>query len=496
VVPASQRPAAPGDQDESSDPGRYAAIAEAFDTLARRGPPGSSRGYHELISAVTESAVRPGASVLELGSGSGDLLAALEPSEGVGVDVSHGMVELARERHPELRFVLAAGEDLALGQTFDYVVLSDVLPYVDDLLALFKSVAAHSDGETRVVINSYSQLWRPALALLELVGLKRRTPVRNWLTIEDAQNLLQLTGLETVTTTRRILFPLRVPLLSTFLNGVIAPLPVIRHLCLTWWIVARLRPPDEPERLSVSIVVPAKNEAGMIARIVEETPQLGTESELIFVEGGSTDGTREEIERQIGLHPEREIVYLHQTGKGKGDAVRLGFERARNDVLIILDADLTVRPRELPAFVDALACGRAEFVNGSRLVYDLEPGAMRFLNLVGNKFFSLVFSALLGQPVKDTLCGTKALKRSRYEEIAAGRSYFGDFDPFGDFDLLLGATRLGLKIVDVPVRYGSRTYGETKISRFRHGRLLFQMTFFAYRKLKIGIYRPRDPRRR
>ncbi len=182
---------------------------------------------------------------------------------------------------------------------------------------------------------------------------------------------------------------------------------------------------------------------------------------------------------------------LRQAGKGKGDAVRLGFERARYDALIILDADLTVRPQELPAFVDALASGRAEFVNGSRLVYDLEPGAMRFLNLLGNKFFSLVFSALLGQPVKDTLCGTKALKRSRYKEIAAGRAYFGDFDPFGDFDLLLGATRLGLKIVDVPVRYGSRTYGETKISRFRHGRLLFQMAFFAYRKLKIGIYRPR-----
>ena len=490
-MPASRRAAAPGNQAESPVPDRYTAIAEAFDTLAGDSPRGPSRGYHELIGAVTESVVRPGASVLELGAGNGDLLAALEPSRGVGIDVSPGMVGLARERHPGLRFVQAAGEDFELDETFDYVVLSDLLPYVDDLLALFKTVAAHSDGETRIVINSYSQLWRPALALLELVGLKRRTPIRNWLTIEDVWNLLQLTGLETVTTTRRILFPLRVPLLSAFLNGVVGPLPVIRHLCLTWWIVARRRPADEPEPVSVSIVVPAKNEAGMIARIVEETPQLGKVSELIFVEGGSTDGTREEIERQIGLHPEREIVCLQQAGRGKGDAVRLGFERARYDALIILDADLAVHPQELSAFVDALASGRAEFANGSRLVYDLEPGAMRFLNLLGNKFFSLIFSALLGQPVKDTLCGTKALKRRRYEEIAGGRSYFGDFDPFGDFDLLLGASRLGLKIVDVPVRYGSRTYGDTKISRFRHGRLLFQMAFFAYRKLKIGIYRPR-----
>ena len=158
--------------------------------------------------------------------------------------------------------------------------------------------------------------------------------------------------------------------------------------------------------------------------------------------------------------------------------------------LLILDADLTVRPNDLAPFIDALASGRAEFANGSRLVYGVEPGAMRFLNLLGNKAFSLVFTALIGQPVKDTLCGTKALKRSRYEEIAAGRSYFGDFDPFGDFDLLLGASRLQLRIVDVPVRYHSRTYGETKISRFRHGWLLLRMAVFAYRKLKIQIYKP------
>jgi SAM-dependent methyltransferase len=465
-------------------------MSRAFDELAERqpSPRRPSRGYHSLIRAVYESIVRPGASVLEIGSGAGDLLAALEPSDGLGVDVSPQMVELARARHPGLRFELVAGEDLDTGETFDYVVLSDLVPYVDDLLALFRSVAAHSHRDTRVVVNSYSQLWRPVLAVLELLGLKTRTPLRNWLTIADVQNLLQLNGLETVTTTRRILFPLRVPFLSAFLNGVVGPLPIIRHLCLTWWIVARPTPPAEPERLSVSVVVPAKNEAGMIARIVEETPELGTESELIFVEGHSTDGTREEIERQIELNPGREIVYVEQTGTGKGDAVRLAFSQARHDVLIILDADLTVRPAELPAFVDAIATGRAELANGSRLVYDLEPGAMRFLNLLGNKLFSLVFSALLEQPVKDTLCGTKALKRERYEEIAAGRAYFGDFDPFGDFDLLLGAARLQLEIVDIPVRYGSRTYGETKISRFRHGWLLVQMAVFAYRKLKIQIY--------
>lgn len=470
---------------------RYAAVARAFDELApqlsrwRR----RTRGYHDLVSAVHRAVVLPGSSVLAIGSGDGDLLAALDPAAGIGVDVSPEMVELARRRHPQLRFDVGAGEDVELDATFDYVVLSDVLPYVDDLYALFRNVRRHSDDSTRIVIHSYSQLWRPALRLLEWVHLKPRKPLRNWVGPQDVVNFLELTGLEPVTVTKRILLPLRIPLLSAFCNGVLANLWGIRHLCLSYWIVARVRPDGGRRSLSVSVVVPARDEAGMIERIVEETPALGTRSELIFVEGHSTDGTRDEILRQIELHPERDIVYVEQTGRGKGDAVRLGFGRARNDVLMILDADLTVPPGSLPSFLEAIESGRAEFVNGSRLVYEMESGSMRFLNLLGNKLFSGVFTALLGQPVKDTLCGTKALERRHYERIAAGRSYFGDFDPFGDFDLLLGAARLNLKIVDLPVRYRARTYGETKISRFRHGRLLLRMAVFAFRKLKVQIFR-------
>ena len=475
----------------------YEGVARIFDTLATQEARWRkrTRGYHDLVTAVHQSIIQPGSSVLEIGSGSGELLAALAPRVGVGTDVSAGMVALARSRHPELRFELIAGEDAELGETFDYIVLSDVVPFVDDLLSLFRNVARYSRRDTRIVVNSYSELWRPVIAVLELLRLKPRTPLRNWVTHHDVDNLLQLAGLETVTTTRRILLPLRLPVVSAFFNGFLANLWGIRQLCLTYWIVARPVAAEARRKLSVSVVVPAKDEAGMIARIVEEMPALGTRSELIFVEGHSTDGTREEILRQIELHPDREIVYINQEGHGKGDAVRRGFERARYDVLAILDADLTVRPRELPLFLDAIETGRAEFVNGSRLVYGLEPQAMLFLNLLGNKLFSVVFSSLLDQPIKDTLCGTKALERGRYEQIAAGRSYFGDFDPFGDFDLLLGAARLNLKIVDLPVRYQARTYGATKISRFRHGWLLLHMTFFAYRKLKIEIFRKRDSRR-
>jgi glycosyltransferase involved in cell wall biosynthesis len=207
--------------------------------------------------------------------------------------------------------------------------------------------------------------------------------------------------------------------------------------------------------------------------------------EIIFVEGHSTDNTYEAIEQVIREFPDRAMRLFRQPGNGKGDAVRLGFAEARGEVLMILDADMTVAPEDLPRFYDALVSGEGDFINGVRLVYPMAQHAMRFLNLVGNKFFSLSFSWVLGQNIKDTLCGTKVLRKSGYERIAANRAYFGDFDPFGDFDLIFGAAKLNMKIVDMPVRYYERTYGETNIQRWRHGWMLLRMLAFAARRLKF-----------
>jgi glycosyltransferase involved in cell wall biosynthesis len=240
--------------------------------------------------------------------------------------------------------------------------------------------------------------------------------------------------------------------------------------------------------MAVSVVCPCRNEEGHIAQLLERLPELGTDTEIIFVEGGSTDDTRGEIERQRDRYPDRDITLLDQPGKGKGDAVRTGFAVAKHDMLMILDGDLSVRPEDLPRFYRAIADGRGDLINGSRLVYDIEPGAMRFMNVLGNKVFSRLFRVATGQQVKDTLCGTKVLRRRDYERIAAGREYFGDFDPFGDFDLLFGAARINLKIVDMPVRYGARIYGDTNISRWRHGLLLLRMTVFAFWKFKVALF--------
>jgi glycosyltransferase involved in cell wall biosynthesis len=251
-------------------------------------------------------------------------------------------------------------------------------------------------------------------------------------------------------------------------------------------IVARPNAPVRTSRPpSVSVVVPARNETGNIERIFSTLPAIENDSEIIFVEGNSTDNTYLAVEEAIKRHPSVPCRLFKQTGRGKGDAVRLGFAQAKGDILMILDADLTVAAEDLVRFYDAIVSGKGEFINGVRLVYPLEKGAMQLANLFGNKFFGFAFSWLLGQPVKDTLCGTKVLWRSDYEVIAKNRGYFGDFDPFGDFDLLFGAARLNLKIVDMPIRYQERKYGATNISRWRHGLLLIRMVAFALNKIKF-----------
>ncbi len=470
----------------------YAELARYFDDFSavdqswRR----RNRTYHSLIERICRMLVPVGQRVLEIGSGNGDLLASLEPSTGVGIDLSPKMVELARSRHPGIDFRVAEGESVGLRTTFDYVVMSDLVPYVHDLLRLFENIAAHSHRRTRVVINSYNPAWRPLLGLAERLRLKPRKPIRNWVSPSDVCNLLELSGFETLSMTTRILMPKWVPGLSFVLNAFIANVWPFDRLCVSYWIVAR--PAPEPfGELSVSVICPCRNEAGHVPQIVERLPEMGSATELIFVEGNSTDDTREAIERAIEANPDRDISLLAQPGKGKGDAVRTGFAAAKHDVLMILDGDITVPPEDLPKFYRAVVSNRGEMINGSRLVYDMEAGSMRFLNMLGNKAFSRVFRAITGHHVKDTLCGTKVLHRDDYRSIADARSFFGDFDPFGDFDLLFGAARLNLKIVDLPVRYGVRSYGTTNISRFRHGLLLLRMTVFAFRKFRVALFQRR-----
>jgi SAM-dependent methyltransferase len=439
--------------------------------------------YRYMRFLVTE-----GSAVLELGCGIGDLLAALKPSRGVGVDFSPAMIEAAGQRHPKLGFVSGDVEDetviASLPGPFDYIILSDTVGALEDCEATFVLLHRLCHRGTRVIVSYYSHLWDPLLTLGSKIGLRMPQVEQNFLSPLDIQNLLELADFEVVKREWRQLLPRRCLGLGPLVNRYIGTLPVIRTLCLRHYVVARSGEIRAPHPASATIVIPCRNERGNVEPAITRLPALSADDEILFVEGHSRDGTLEEIKRVIAAYPHKDIKVVVQDGIGKADAVFTAFKQARGDVLIILDGDLTVPPEQMPKFWHALASGKGEFINGSRLVYPMEREAMRFLNLIANRIFSILFTFLLNQRFTDTLCGTKALLRSDYERVDSDRSYFGDFDPFGDFQLIFGASKLGLKVVEVPIRYASRSYGETQISRFRHGLLLLRMVAFAYRKLK------------
>jgi glycosyltransferase involved in cell wall biosynthesis len=524
-------------------------VAAWFDRFAttRREWRARNAYYHDEVSRVARQVVPPGARVLLLGCATGDLLASLRPSFGVGIDVSGAMVREANERwgRPDavpgciLTFVQGDAQELPFNSTFDYIVCSDLLGYLEDIQATLTGLHAVSSRRTTVVLTSWNWVWQPLLWFGERVGLKMPDPGQNWLGRNDIENLLALSDLEVRSRGAALLSPVELPVIGALVNRVLVHVPAVQHLALVHaWVVRPKGFRPVPEALTTTVLVPCRNEEGNIRAAVDRLPQLGAHTELIFVDGASTDGTRnailDEIDRHRGVRdiklldqvpgpdsrPDPASPFAATTGfvggrlvdrsvkrsskgsgtvevgtnvgpvtmlkLGKGDAVRKGFAAASGDVLFILDADLTVPPEDLPKFLEPIAAGRAEFINGTRLVYPLEDEAMGPINLIGNRFFSIVFTWLLGQPIKDTLCGTKVLRASDYRALAANRSYFGDFDPFGDFDLLFGASRLGLKILEVPVRYRRRTSGYSKVQVFKHGMLLLRMSVIGFRRLKLA----------
>lgn len=453
------------------------------------GPVGTRLGTHyykELHSFISDM-VPAGARVLDLGCGDGTLLARLNPSLGVGVDVSDAVVKKASAQHPDLLFVRADVEKLPITGIFDYVIISNVVGYLFDVWSFLRKIRPALGADTRIILTYYNFLWEPALRVAQRLRLKRHEPLQNWLSTADLRNLLELTDLEPVAFGYRTVLPVGPDMLMRPFNRVLGVIPFLRRLGIISYVRARLKPeaPRKPAP-TCTVVVPTRNERGNIEPLISRLPQLGSHTELIFVDGNSTDGTADEITRVMADYPERDIKLIHQNeGVGKGDAVRRGFAAATGDVLMILDADLTVPPEDLPKFWDALTEEKGEFINGTRLVYPMEKQAMRLANIAGNKVFSLIFSWILDQRITDTLCGTKVLWAADYRRIEANRELFGDFDPFGDFDLLFGAAQLGLKIREVPVRYRDRTYGTTNIDRWRHGLMLVRMAAVGARRLRF-----------
>ncbi len=443
------------------------------------------RYYRRLLTRYLAFYLPPAANLLILGEDAPRLACELASDRATIVVPDAGEAESWGSRVPQGHRIVSTIEDVGATE-FDVIILSSVVGYWSDIQSSLEGLRRFCHRGTRVMITHYNALWGPLLRVGEFLGLKRKQPPASWLAPEDIENLLEISGYDVVRKNFKVLCPVYIPFVAEFSNFILANLPLFWRLSLLELVSARLAPEHlERTEKSVTVLIPTHNEKGNILPALQRLPDFGTHQEIMFVDGHSPDGTMEEIEAQIEAHPELDIKAYTQDGKGKGDAVRKGFSLATGDILMILDADLTVPPEDLPKFYEALVSGKGEFINGTRLVYPMEQEAMRFLNTLGNKFFSRAFTYLLEQRFKDTLCGTKVMTRENYENLAANRHYFGDFDPFGDFDLIFGAAKLNLKIVEVPIRYRARTYGDTSISRFRHGWILLKMCFFAFRKIKL-----------
>ncbi len=452
--------------------------------------------YYDLVHKHLINRIPKNLKILDIGFGTGDLLDKLKPSDGVGIDLCSKAIKLAKEKHPKKNLSFIEGDiyneevrEFIRGKRFDVILLINTVVQLHDVIKLFKLLHEFCHNKTRIYIYNYSKVWQPLVILANILGLRVNPPSENWLPPEELRKMFYLADMQEINIDYQILFPFYIPLISTFINKFLAHLPFLELLCMK--VGFTVRPIGEkykqelPQNPACSVVIPCRNEAGHIYEIINRMPDLGPNSEYIFVEGNSTDNTEEVINSAIKENPDKPFTFIKQTGKGLADAIRLGFSHAKGDIFVILDGDITVVPEDLPPFIEALVQNKAEFINGSRLIYPMEQKAMRFLNLVANKLFALIFTYLFGQQIRDTLCGTKVLWKNDYIEIAKSRSLFGEFDPFGDFDLLFGASRLGLKIVDLPVRYTRRIYGESNISRFRDGVLLLKMTYRAFTKLKM-----------
>jgi SAM-dependent methyltransferase len=465
-------------------PRRRAASAESlrdyFNSIAPEWDAWRSRNrfYHERVKELVIGAVAPGQRVLEIGCGTGDVLAATEPCAGVGLNVADGLTQLAREKYPGLRFETFNGDEVVLPEEFrpDYVVAVNLLDHTADVFELLASLRECVTERTLIIVTTSNPLWAPLLRLGSRLGRRSPESPRSFITNRDIASILNVLGFDVVEAGLLLPVPERIPILAAVLNATLPDLPLLRYSSSTQYLAAR--PRISRERLSVSVVVPCHNEEGNIAECARRVPDMGAATEIIFVDDGSTDGTRAAVSALIDDDSRVRLV-AYDSNRGKANAVRAGFRAARNDVLMILDADMTVAPEDLPKFLAPLEAGTADFVNGTRLVYPMEGQAMPTANFVGNKAFCLLVSMVLRQRVSDTLCGTKALLRRDYESMPlSGR------DRWGDFDLLFGAAREKLRILEIPIHYRERIAGESKMNVRREGPTFLRTCLGGWRMLR------------
>ena len=440
-------------------------IRRCFDVMAKDGDiyRRNNWEYHDRIRRFYQQIIPRGSRVLEIGCARGDLIASVEPSYGLGIDISGNMVEEAKRKYPDLDFRQGEIEALPPRTDFDYIILSNLVDYIEDLYLFFYRLKDWTNDNTKIVITNFNPLWAPVVRMQAKLWLRVPEAQRNFVTLLDICNILDVLGYDVSESGYRLISPLYIPLVSFFLNKLVPRLYAINNLSSTQYVVCRRKQAaSKRDALSCTVVVPCHNEEGNVEECVKRIPTVGRATEIIIVDDGSTDKTYD-IAQRLSREDPRVRMIRFDKNRGKANAVKAGFDNATGDVLVILDADMAVMPEEIPKFFNTIADGRAEFVNGTRMVYPIEKEAMKFANYIGNKIFGIVLSVIVGQRNTDTLCGTKGLLKRHWQHIdMKGHGW-------GDFDLLYGAARLKLKMVEMPVRYKKRMSGRSKMKALRHG---------------------------
>lgn len=450
----------------------FDSIANLYDKYKHR-----NSYYHNGIKNLCKSIIPEKERILEIGCATGDLLSILKPYEGVGIDFSPNMIEVAKKKYPHLKFYTMEAESLDLKDKFAYVIMSNLFDYLEDIWAVLENVKKVLGIDGKVVITTVNPVWEPIFRIAQKLSLRTPDTVRNFITNKDIVNLLELQNFEILKEGLRMCLPKKIPILSPLLNFLIPELPILRQLCVIQYIVAKVKRPKQS--LSCSVVIPCHNERDNIEDCLRRIPQMGKFTEAIVVDDGSIDDTAEKVNPALNRDIEIKLI-SYKPNKGKGYAVKIGFDNANGDVLMILDADMSVMPEELPRFFKLFEDGLADFVNGTRVIYPMEREAMPLLNYIGNKIFSLILSWIMKQRVSDTLCGTKALFQKDYKKILMKDN------SWGDFDLLFGAARLCLKIREIPVHYKIRLAGKSKMKAFKHGWILLRVCWRGFRELKLN----------
>lgn len=466
-------------------------LVEFFDELSSKRDFWIARNkyYYSELQILHKQFIEKGKTVLDIGCGTGDLLNSLSPSFGVGIDFSFEMVKIASHKYPKLHFQVMDAHNLQLDRTFEYVVMSNLVGYSEDIWQVFRELAKVSNRRTQIIITNYNYLWQPFMAIAEKLKVKMPDKIQNWLPQEFIKQFLYLAGFEVVKSGKYLHSPLNLGILGKIINIVLSNIPILDRFALIEYIIARpvFFGAEKHKEIPISIIIPTHNEAGNIKHIVDNMPQIGSKMEMVFVDLPGEDATEDVIKQMIKENKGKILLkYVKQREKtGKIGALRQGILEANGEIIIIYDADATVPPEDLEKVYLALIERKADFINGTRLVYPTEKGAMRFANHLGNTFFAKLFTWSLGQHFTDTLCGTKGFWRQDFMDFEKSKTGYDNFDLFGDFYLLLSAYRKNLRIAEVPVRYKTRRYGDTKMNRLKNGFRFFVMYLYFFWNYKL-----------